>query len=294
MRRWLLACAFVLLTTPVMAQDPPREGEPIPDPQIYVGALFNIPLPEPDALVIADLPSYTLRVCYLYSRAARGAMSDAQLYADANALRAKAELGFARSRSTGPEILVELAGVATAYDYVESSDVNAYNWAYSRLGATASPYFAWLEAIGCDQPQFISNDGPSAGLGALHSWNKYGAISWAAKAHANSNYTSFHEELHNWGAQHRRADGATNSYFPNGYGWTNGSTKRDILAYCCGTREQISNPDVPFLGTTTPSGTATDNNMSVVHARVATVTAFRGAPAATIPAPRPAGLPVVR
>ena len=59
------------------------------------------------------------------------------------------------------------------------------------------------------------------------------------------------------------------------------------MAYCCGPRQkQVSNPAVPFIGTTVPSGTPTDNNAAVAARRLAIVAAFRAETTGRTPIPR--------
>lgn len=299
--RACLAFLVLLLAGPVSAQDqgePIRqELPPIVDPQLGLAALgFYVPGPEGD-VILGDL-SYTVRIAFVYDRDARGTKTDLALWNDAIAVIDSYNLAYTRSKTaTDPAITFVVAGVATAYHFTwsgtgDAGDSAAYSWIVQHTSVAGRFYYAWLETIGADQVQFITVKGTNCGLGSLNAFNKSSATSWTRTAcYKPAQYSSFHECLHNWGCHHRRADGAVNSVHPEGYGWTDGASHRSIMAYKSGTRRQVSNPNVPFIGTTTPSGTPTDNNVAVMVRRAPFMEAMRGAPAASIPAPAAPGKP---
>jgi hypothetical protein len=237
-------------------------------------------LTEPLADTAPPTSSAPVDFSAVWSVAAAGSRSLAELTAWGCLIEATTNESLANSQVTSGRMrLVDVWVVP----YVEATGTTAdqadYGWWYRQTsgapGDGQGPHFQRLEANGSDFSQFITRTSLSCGLASLRAGGKGTGQSWVNDNCSVGNLSSPHEFGHLWGLHHRRADGATNQYYPDGYGWSDG-LRRDVLAYASGPRlRQYSNPTVPFLNTTSPSGTPNDNNARVAHERLPVVSTFR-------------------
>jgi hypothetical protein len=250
----------------------PAERDPIVrDPTALLAPLADTAPPTTAAVV--DFSA-------IWSTAAAGSRSLAELTAWGCLIEATTNESLANSEVTSGRMRLVDVWIAP---YVEATGTTAdqadYGWWYRQTsgapGDGQGPQFQRLEANGSDLSVFLTRTSLSCGLASLRAGGKGTGQAWVNADCAVGNLSAAHEFGHLWALHHRRADGATNQYYADGYGWSDG-LRRDALAYASGPRmRQYSNPDVPFLGTTSPSGTVTDNNARVAQLRLPTVAGFR-------------------
>jgi hypothetical protein len=250
----------------------PAERDPlVRDPEALLAPLADVPPPTSAAVV--DFSA-------VWSTAAAGGRSLAELTAWGCLIEATTNESLANSQVTSGRMRLVDAWVVP---YVEATGTTAdqadYGWWYRQTsgapGDGQGPQFQRLESNGSDLSVFLTRTLISCGLASLRAGGKGTGQAWVNDTCAVGNLSAAHELGHLWALHHRRADGATNQYYADGYGWSDG-LRRDVLAYAAGPRlRQYSNPHVPFLGTTSPSGTANDNNARVAELRLPTVAGFR-------------------
>jgi hypothetical protein len=253
----------------------PADFPPERDPIVLEtpAVVADAPLPVADGAAVVDFSA-------IWSTASAGTRSLLELTAWGCLIESVTNESLANSHVTSGRMRLVDVWVAP---YVEATGTTAdqadWGWWYRQTsgapGDGQGPHFQRLEANGSDFSQFITRTSLSCGLASLKAGGKGTGQSWVNDNCSVGNLSSPHEFGHLWGLHHRRADGATNQYYAYGYGWSDGS-RRDVLAYCCGPRlRQYSNPAVPFLNATSPSGTVNDDNARVAQERLIIVANFR-------------------
>jgi hypothetical protein len=261
----------------------PQNSTTPPQPTVPRGQRGDAPIgdPQPAGIVVDIMITWTNEAAAAYG----GSMPAlAQLAIDA------ANIAYTNSNANVELRLV--SAVAAGYSEAGQTFVTMLDALTS--GSEFASVRSTRDLVGADMVALIAANGSACGRGWIDS-SASTAFTVTNYSCAVGNHSFAHELGHNFGARHDPFVDPTNTPYPYGHGYVVPSNAwRTVMAYvdACGSCPRLqyfSNPSVLYQGTAPMGTAATHDNARVHRERVATVAAFRAAPATPALSVTPAG-----
>ena len=269
------------VVTEVEPQSLPPEAPPIVRPGAG-GATAAAPRAETGA---SDTNAF-VDLMVLYTPAARTAIGGtSQMVAELTAAVNNANLALANANVVHRFRLAHNEEIA----YSETGDVLL---SLTRLQGNGDGFMDSVHTLrnqySADVVTLLTTDANACGIGYLMDSSSvnssfasfaFNVVNWTC---ANANLSLAHEIGHNMGLEHDRPNaGGTPPSFPYAYGYYKDGVARDVMSYAtpclptCPRLAIFSTPLFNFPGTSTPAGTATEDNARALNGTSLVVANFR-------------------
>ncbi len=246
------------------------DGDPVPV------AAAEVRGPGPVAATQAEDSNALIDVLVVYTPAARVTLGGTgQVQAEATAAVNNANLALANSGVVHRYRLVYLGEVGYTESGTSSTDL-------SRLRSVTDGYMDEVHGLRdtykADVVSLLTNASDVCGVGYLMGPSSVSTFFHTSAFNvaialgcANGNLSLAHEIGHNIGLQHDRPNAGSLPAFDYAYGFTVPGLARTVMAYACAAGTPcprmavFSSPNVPFPGSGTVAGTATEHNAQALN-----------------------------